>query len=96
LYKSKPEIREKIKDRRLKKKYGISLKEFTKLSENQFDSCAICQKKEPLCVDHCHETGKIRGLLCTKCNTAIGFFEEDGFSLYKAADYLFVAKYGQQ
>lgn len=41
-----------------------------------------------LCVDHCHETGEVRGLLCSKCNTAIGMFQEDINVMYRAIEYL--------
>jgi hypothetical protein len=41
------------------------------LSEEQDGKCAICQKEKPLCVDHDHVTGKVRGALCTGCNTRL-------------------------
>ncbi len=56
----------------------------------QNGACAICKKKRKrwLCVDHCHRTGKIRGLLCTSCNAALGSFEDDPHTTQVAADYL--------
>lgn len=64
------------------RKYGLSVEQYRILSEKQNDLCAICYKKESmiypsgrkklLSVDHCHITGKIRGLLCSRCNAGIG------------------------
>ena len=65
-----------------KTKYGITLEEYQQKLENQQHSCAICGKHESefarkLAVDHCHITGKIRDLLCPKCNLAFGYVNED-------------------
>lgn len=65
-----------------KTKYGITLEEYQQKLENQKYSCAICGKHESefarkLAVDHCHITGKIRDLLCPKCNLALGYVNED-------------------
>ena len=60
----------------LKKNYGITIEEYETLLDNQNGVCYICQNECPsgrrLAVDHCHETDKIRGLLCCKCNTGLG------------------------
>lgn len=64
---------------KLKKYYGISLDEYDKMLANQNGVCAVCSKehtRRPLNVDHCHSTGKIRGLLCDKCNMALGLLED--------------------
>jgi hypothetical protein len=45
------------------------------MSEQQNHRCLLCEKKRFLVIDHCHETGVVRGLLCRHCNTAVGFFE---------------------
>ena len=63
-------------------KYGITLKEYNKMVEQQNNKCAICKNEykegnKKLAVDHCHKTGKIRGLLCSNCNPALGFLKED-------------------
>ena len=51
--------------------------------------CNICSKPEDtLCVDHCHKTGKIRGLLCFDCNTGLGKLGDDVQSIQRAIDYL--------
>ena len=83
----------------LKKKYGINLEEYNELLESQNHVCLICgksenhihnktKKKTDLAVDHCHDTGKIRGLLCTNCNIGIGYFKNNPELLITAADYL--------
>lgn len=80
------------------REYGIDLKKYNQMIEEQNNLCAICLKNEttltnrgkisPLCVDHCHSTGRIRGLLCRTCNSAIGLFEDDPELLLKAYNYL--------
>ena len=83
---------------RLKRVYGLSLEEYERMHAEQNGLCAICgssDAKRPkhrvrgyLCVDHCHKTGKVRGLLCWKCNAAMGNLEDDIALLEKAAAYL--------
>lgn len=65
-----------------KKKYGVHKGEFT------YSECWICSSKEKLCIDHCHTTGAVRGLLCSRCNTAIGYFKDSTASMEKAIEYL--------
>lgn len=82
-----------IKNSQLKKKYGITLEEYNKMYNEQEGCCAICDKhstesKLSLAVDHCHLTGKIRGLLCNVCNSAIGKLKDDEDLLLKAVEYL--------
>lgn len=81
------------------KKRGIRLDQYYKMIEDQKGLCAICNKEETrrnrageiskrLCVDHCHETNVIRGLLCHSCNTGIGKFKDDINLLKSAIIYL--------
>lgn len=67
--------------------YGISLETFNNLLTSQKEVCKICRKPEnlvdkrtgkmfPLCVDHCHDTNRIRGLLCRKCNMVLGLVND--------------------
>lgn len=63
-------------------KYGITLQQYNEILKNQNNVCLLCNSKTAyktkgrnLCVDHDHETGKIRGLLCNRCNTMIGHIE---------------------
>lgn len=51
-------------------------------------SCMICGKDSDLCIDHCHSVGTVRGILCGKCNRALGLFSDDPLRLIKAASYL--------
>lgn len=82
----------------LKKKYDLSLEEYFSLLEGQKNRCAICENsfsdslKRRLNVDHCHETGKVRGLLCFNCNTALGKFNDDINLLINALNYLQIRK----
>lgn len=82
-----------IKDKALKRTYNLSLGDYEKMLDDQKDCCAICNKnksefKKGLGIDHCHATGKIRGLLCSKCNTSIGGFDDDIERLQSAINYL--------
>lgn len=84
---------DKYRDIQLKRYYGLSLIEFRKLSQIQNNACAICLKPahlltKLLCVDHDHTTGKIRGLLCTQCNQALGLFKDNPSYLNNAMNYL--------
>ncbi len=84
--------------REIHKKYKINALEYESLFESQSGKCAICnstfshnhQNGRPtkLAVDHCHETGRIRGLLCSKCNLGIGCFLDDSKLLAAAINYL--------
>lgn len=89
-YKANPH---KYRDDQLKRHYGISLDAYNTLVESQNGLCAICKKKpdgarSSLQVDHDHETGRVRGLLCSKCNTGLGLFNEKPAILAEAIDYL--------
>ena len=74
----------------LKQKYGISIEEFDVLYDKQGGVCAVCSKSTEyrLCVDHRHDTGKIRGLLCRPCNKAIGQLGDTPEGVLKAYGYL--------
>jgi len=74
------------------RQYGITLEEYDNLYTIQQGVCCICSKPETvksrLCVDHSHITGKVRGLLCTHCNTALGHLFDNVALLEKAIIYL--------
>jgi len=78
----------------LKQKYGLTLDDYDKLVEKQEGKCAICGTDQPNChhkrfvVDHNHNTGEVRGLLCSTCNTGLGNFFDNPETLLKAAYYL--------
>lgn len=72
-------------------KYGLTIIEHLDLLKNQDYKCAICGDKDDwksLNIDHCHSSGKVRGLLCTKCNTGLGMFNDKTELLLLAATYL--------
>jgi hypothetical protein len=87
---------EKLRDKgkTIERAYGITLKEYENLYIKQNGMCAICHHPEPvksrlfLAVDHDHKTGKVRGLLCSKCNMAIGSFGDSVEYLLSAIRYL--------
>lgn len=71
------ENREHRKSQELVRSYGISLEDFNRLVDEQGGVCAICQRSnKKLVVDHDHKTGKVRSLLCFRCNIAIGLLED--------------------
>lgn len=72
----------------LQRLYGLSKDAWRKLVEKHHGVCAICKRSEKLCVDHCHKTGKVRGLLCGKCNFALGQFQDSLITLSAAIEYL--------
>jgi len=99
-----PRHRDREKNWNLRTKYGIGKDEYNVILEAQGGTCKICNKVGhirkkgsrkgkagtpiPLGVDHNHETGQIRGLLCLNCNTGIGHFKDDVDLIKKALKYL--------
>lgn len=74
----------KLRDKsyNLKKKFNMTIEDYQELKKQQNGKCACCPKEfssngKDLAVDHCHSTGKIRGLLCNECNTSLGLLKED-------------------
>lgn len=77
----------------LKSMYGLSMDDYNALLEKQMNTCAICsthftELKKGLFVDHCHDTGKVRGLLCSACNSAIGLLKENRYLFLTCVEYL--------
>lgn len=81
----------------LRRTFGISLDQYKGMLAGQRGLCAICEQPETeirggrlkaLAVDHCHETGEIRGLLCTACNKALGYFRDDEKRIGAALRYI--------
>ena len=82
---------------RLKSEYGITIEDYDAMASGQGNVCASCGQPETrmlkgkivrLCIDHCHETGKIRGLLCGACNLGLGQFGDDPDKLRAILAYL--------
>jgi len=94
----------KLKDRTeynrnfdLNKSYGIGIEDYNEMFAKQNGCCEICKthitqlnqtRKKHLCVDHDHETGKVRGLLCDKCNRGIGLLQDNKDIILNAYHYL--------
>lgn len=81
------------KDLRLQRKYGITLEDYFEIIDRQDGQCAICstdisELDHTAHLDHCHETGRVRGVLCRRCNTGIGMLDDSADLLIKAAEYL--------
>ena len=85
----------------LRRNFGITQEEYDELLAKQNGVCAICEEKQSrkgrlnLAVDHSHETGEIRGLLCDPCNQGLGSFKDSPELLDKAKEYLRKNKIGQ-
>lgn len=84
----------RVRENKLKRVYGLTLADYEAMLVKQGGRCACCpttaeeEKNGVLVIDHCHKSGKVRGLLCNACNTAIGLFKEDLDAIGKAIDYL--------
>jgi hypothetical protein len=84
---------EECRSQRLKTKYGITLAQYNAILAKQKGCCAVCGTKNPhphpnFSVDHDHRTLKVRGLLCHKCNSAVGLLQDDPKLCKRAAAYL--------
>lgn len=74
-----------------KGRYGISLNKIDKILESQKYKCAICEThlvRARTAVDHCHDSGRVRGLLCKTCNSGIGMLRDSADIVHKALTYL--------
>jgi len=79
-----------LRNRNLLRDYGITLVQYNEMAANQGMNCAMCdcQPGYPLRVDHCHDTGTVRNLLCITCNLALGALKDSPLLAEKAAAYL--------
>lgn len=97
-YRQTEKYREGLRDRTYKRKFGISLEMYDKMLEEQNSVCKICHCPETsmgawgevkrLAVDHCHDTGIVRGLLCDRCNHLLGLAKDSQTLLSSAIKYL--------
>lgn len=91
---STPEGRRRIRGYKLKDAYGIGIDEYESMEEEQGHLCAVCKsppgggRGKGLVVDHDHDTGAVRALLCHRCNAGLGSFLDDPTLLRRAAAYL--------
>jgi hypothetical protein len=86
---------EKHRAKWLRQKFDLTIEEYETMLKNQEGRCAICLSDtfnfshgKRAHVDHCHDTGKVRGLLCGRCNVALGHFKHDPEIIQKAINYL--------
>ena len=93
-YRSRPDIRARNRDVRLRRRYGIGAGEYDALLARQGGVCAVCyedrrdSRDREMPVDHDHDSGAIRGILCDNCNRIIGLFQDDPRILRNAVRYL--------
>jgi len=90
---NKERMRERMRVTAYMRRYGITIEEYEILLAEQNNGCAICAaltgaNGKRLSVDHNHQTGEVRGLLCDDCNTALGKFKDSPSLLAKAINYL--------
>lgn len=88
-------LKANLKRHNLLRRYGITEEEWQEMFERQGKACAICRSTNAQrsdrfgwVVDHCHETGKIRAILCNKCNLGLGAFDDNEKLLFDAACYV--------
>ena len=83
----------------IRSKYGINATQYHAMYARQGGACKVCQRyikpalsgasrADTAAIDHCHTTGKVRGLLCTQCNTGLGLFKDNPVNLARAIGYL--------
>ena len=82
------ERRERIYFAHVKKKYGLSESEYRAILAAQGGHCAICPSTDRLVVEHNHDTGEVRGIVCNRCNTALGMSDDSPTRLLALAQYL--------
>lgn len=96
-YANDPAYKRRLEDREIRKRFGITLNDYEAMFERQQGLCGICLRLEQarlhgrvkrLAVDHDHATGKVRALLCSSCNTALGGFADSPDRLRAAIAYL--------
>ena len=91
-YSTRPDVRAYRKEKRLKDKFGLTVSEVNSMLTKQGGRCAICgtdkfNGKGPQ-VDHDHNTGKVRDILCSKCNTALGLVGENVLTIKAMLEYV--------
>lgn len=79
-----------LKSNKMKVRYGIDIDEYEAILAAQNNQCATCDREwsKSLHIDHCHTTNKVRGLLCGRCNPALGLVNEDIKILERMLDYV--------
>lgn len=91
--------KERVLNWRLKREYGITSAEKDAIFLSNGKKCPICETTEPnpyWAVDHCHRTGKVRGVICSRCNSLLGMAKDNIFVLQSAISYLFRHYFNQE
>ena len=96
---NREQYRRNMRSANLKRNYGLTVEEYEEILRAQDNRCALCGSDEPggtrvnrhFHVDHCHETGATRGLLCQRCNTGLGLLGDNLSGLMQAVRYLHTA-----
>lgn len=78
----------RIKASKIKSKYGLSADAYASMCLSQDNKCLLCLRDVKLVVDHDHVTGRVRGLLCRKCNSGLGLFLDNSDALLRASTYV--------
>jgi len=88
-YKNNKDVyKSRAMNRHFESAYGLTSQQVQDLKDKQKGLCALCETRQAISVDHCHRTGKVRGILCRQCNTGIGQLDDDPKLLEKAVEYL--------
>jgi hypothetical protein len=91
-FKDHDKHKRRLRNNRLKMRYGLTLDEFNQMLQSQGNCCAICMTVTPngvgFVVDHNHETGKTRGILCPLCNKGLGYFGDTPEKFERAYTYI--------
>lgn len=94
-YQCKPCHNRRVNDRHRFTRYGVTSEQFKEMLTKQDNLCAICRKVSvgcrkgsDLCIDHCHTTGRVRGLVCKRCNVVIGKIYDDPLIAQRLVEYL--------
>ena len=87
-HKANPKDRQQYKDYRRAWRYGLSPEQYQSMVDAQKGICCLCEVRPIQVIDHCHKTGKARGLLCRQCNAGIGLLSDSQELLEKAAKYV--------
>jgi hypothetical protein len=85
---SSPEVKESAKYYAIRKNYGLTREEYDELISIYNSSCGACGSTVSICVDHDHDTGIVRGMLCRKCNAALGLLGDKIDGVLNLLEYL--------
>ena len=81
-------LRKKDRINHYVRKYGLPIEEAETLCESRLGTCEICNEQKQLVIDHCHKSGKVRGKICSHCNSVLGYANENIDILLRATHYI--------